>query len=146
MKKTISPIIAAIMIALVIKKVVVVIIALHILVVTVLVVYTTAMLCLCRKPRPFSRHASHRSYWAILPFNSLPLYAPSPQAACCRKYPSPVKSKWPTTIIPLFGIRQPFASWSPARACRCVSPHCVLLWFIHYVIQQPLLCFPQMLI
>ena len=62
MKKMISPIIAAVMIALVIKKVVVVIIAVHLLVVTVLVAYTSAMLCLCRKPRPYSRHASHRSY------------------------------------------------------------------------------------
>ncbi|MGB8310538.1 MAG: hypothetical protein WCE81_01585 [Halobacteriota archaeon] len=62
MKKMISPIIAAVMIALVIKKAIIVIIAVHLLVATVLVVYTTAMLCLCRKPRPYSRHASHRSY------------------------------------------------------------------------------------
>ena len=58
MKKMISSIIAAVMIALVIKKAVVVIIVLHLLVAPVLV----AMLCLCRKPRPYSRHASHRPY------------------------------------------------------------------------------------
>ena len=50
MKKAISPIIAAAMIALVIK--VVVIIAL------VSKVIVAAMLCLCRKPKPYSRHTS----------------------------------------------------------------------------------------
>jgi hypothetical protein len=74
MKKMISPVIAAVMIALVIKKAVVVIIALHLLVAPVLVaaiiavhllavtVLVAAMLCLCRNPRPYSRYASHRSY------------------------------------------------------------------------------------
>ena len=62
MKKMISPFLMTNAIITAAMTVVVVIIAMHLLVATVLVVYTTVMLCLCRKPRPYGRHVSHRSY------------------------------------------------------------------------------------